>query len=265
MITRHPIPTLDSVADDDHQDRPRHNARPGDRSPTRSSPQTPVLRRSPAVVSDTMPAGIAGVSWSCVAGLGGACPIAGTGDLNRSVDLAVGASVTFTVTGTVAASTGTITNTAQIDAPAGSTDPTRSTTPPPTTRSIRRRPVDHEPDGLTSAVPGAPISYSIVAALTAAHRRLPRAVTLDAARAAHLLLPGRARAQDPRHQCFGSRDIGELVDVAQATPLAVTAVIAMPRCVEQHRYGRHRPGSTTQRGKQRRHRCHHARPASISR
>ncbi len=117
-----------------------------------------------AVVSDAMPAGVFGVSWTCAAGSGATCPASGIGDLNETVDLAVGASATFTVTATVTASVGSITNTAQIDAPAGATDPNTADNVASDTTQVD--PLGDlsitKTDGLTSAAPGAGISYSIV-------------------------------------------------------------------------------------------------------
>lgn len=75
-----------------------------------------------ATVSDTMPASFTGATWSCVAAGGGACGTAsGTGDISATVDLPVGATATFSVTGTASAS-GKLINTATIAAPAGVVD-----------------------------------------------------------------------------------------------------------------------------------------------
>src|SRR5262249_11752871 len=43
-------------------------------------------------------------AWSCVASSGATCSAAGNGDINDLVDLQVGATVTYTVTGTVLSS-----------------------------------------------------------------------------------------------------------------------------------------------------------------
>lgn len=77
-----------------------------------------------ATVSDPVPAAITGATWTCAGAAGGSCPPNGTGDINATVNLPVGATVTFTLTGTVAAgATGTLTNTATVAAPPGVTDP----------------------------------------------------------------------------------------------------------------------------------------------
>jgi serine/threonine-protein kinase len=79
-----------------------------------------------ALVSDIMPSGLSGVSWTCVGSGGGTCPGTGTGNINNSVDLPVGGSVTFTVNGTVSQSAGTLSNTVTISSPSGVSDPTSS-------------------------------------------------------------------------------------------------------------------------------------------
>ena len=184
-----------------------------------------------AVVTDTIPAGIGGIGWTCAAGVGGACPASGTGDLSVPVDLGVGASVTFTVTGTVTASTGTITNTAQIDVPAGATDPnTLDNAATDTTQ------VDPEgdlsitkTDGLTSAVPGAPISYSIVvtnsgpSAASAVPVTDTMPATLNGVAWTCVATPGSACAN-----AAGTGDISQLVvvDAGGTVSFTVTAVIA---------------------------------------
>ena len=116
-----------------------------------------------AVVTDTMPPGLTGIGWTCAASGGGVCAAAGSGSLDELVDLPVGASVTFTVTATVAATAGTITNTAQVDVPAGATDPNSANNA--ATDITQVDPIGDlsitKTDGLTSAVPGAVTSYTI--------------------------------------------------------------------------------------------------------
>jgi uncharacterized repeat protein (TIGR01451 family) len=73
-------------------------------------------------VQDTIPAFLTGATWTCTAGgNGGSCVTAGgTGDINAFVNLPDQATVTFTLTGTVAAgTTGPISNTATVAAPPG--------------------------------------------------------------------------------------------------------------------------------------------------
>jgi uncharacterized repeat protein (TIGR01451 family) len=77
-----------------------------------------------ATVADTPPAVLGGVSWTCTATGGSACPASGAGPISASVNLAASGTATFTLTGTVdPAATGTLANTATIAPPAGVIDP----------------------------------------------------------------------------------------------------------------------------------------------
>lgn len=78
-----------------------------------------------ATVTDTVPAALAGVTWACAASAGSSCGSAGGSgnNINTTVGLAVGGTVTLTVNGTVGlAATGTLTNTAAVAVPAGYVD-----------------------------------------------------------------------------------------------------------------------------------------------
>ena len=75
---------------------------------------------SGATVIDTFPATLTGVAWTCTGTAGGACPPSGSGAINTSVTVPVGATVVFTATGTVdPAATGVLVNSAQVLPPAG--------------------------------------------------------------------------------------------------------------------------------------------------
>jgi large repetitive protein len=78
-----------------------------------------------APVTDTFPAALTGVTWTCSATDGGSCVApSGSGNIATTVNLPAGSSATFTATGTVAPdATGTLTNTATVAPPAGTTDP----------------------------------------------------------------------------------------------------------------------------------------------
>ncbi|MFN7940396.1 MAG: GEVED domain-containing protein [Thermoanaerobaculia bacterium] len=72
-----------------------------------------------ALVADTFPATVTGVTWTCVGAGGGTCAASGSGNLNQSVNLPAGGSVTFTVSGSISPSaTGSLTNTATVTKPA---------------------------------------------------------------------------------------------------------------------------------------------------
>ena len=75
---------------------------------------------SGATVTDSFPATLTGVTWTCAGSAGGTCVAAGSGDINTSVTVPVGATVVFTATGTVnPAATGVLVNSAQALPPTG--------------------------------------------------------------------------------------------------------------------------------------------------
>lgn len=77
-----------------------------------------------AAVSDTIPATLTGASWTCTASAGSSCPGSGSGSIAASVNLLVGGTAAFTLTGTIAPiATGSLANTASIAVPAGIGDP----------------------------------------------------------------------------------------------------------------------------------------------
>ncbi len=78
-----------------------------------------------ATVADTIPAVLTGATWMCVGAGGGTCTAAGAGNINDTVDLPAGGSVTYTLTGTISASAaGSLSNTATVTGPGGVADPT---------------------------------------------------------------------------------------------------------------------------------------------
>jgi uncharacterized repeat protein (TIGR01451 family) len=76
-----------------------------------------------ATVSDNFPAELTDCSWTCAPTVGATCTASGAGSINDLADLPTGAAVVYTATCTVAASSGTCSNTATITAPAGISDP----------------------------------------------------------------------------------------------------------------------------------------------
>jgi uncharacterized repeat protein (TIGR01451 family) len=124
---------------------------------------------SAATVTDSMPAALSAVTWTCAGTGGGTCPVGGSGNINSSVGLPVGASVTFTVAGSIPSSaTGTLVNTATVAPPAGATDPTPAnnsatdtdTLTPTADLSITKT------DGSATQVPGTAVTYTVVATNT---------------------------------------------------------------------------------------------------
>ncbi|MFN8091158.1 MAG: C25 family cysteine peptidase [Vicinamibacteria bacterium] len=79
-----------------------------------------------APIADSFPATLLGVTWTCAAAGGAACPAAnGSGNIGASVDLPSGSSLTYTANATISATfVGDVVNTATIAVPSGTTDPT---------------------------------------------------------------------------------------------------------------------------------------------
>jgi uncharacterized repeat protein (TIGR01451 family) len=79
----------------------------------------PIAAADAPVVTDSLPAAITGVSWTCAASGGASCTASGSGNLNTSgLTLPSNASVTYTITGTLHPATpcgGTLTNSANAD------------------------------------------------------------------------------------------------------------------------------------------------------
>jgi len=77
-----------------------------------------------ATVTDTVPAALTGPpAWTCVGANGGTCTANGGPNINDSVNLPVGATVTYALTGTVSTNPSNLSNTATVAAPAGMGDP----------------------------------------------------------------------------------------------------------------------------------------------
>jgi uncharacterized repeat protein (TIGR01451 family) len=117
-----------------------------------------------ATVADTLPATLSGATWTCVGAGGGTCTAMGTGNINDTVNLPSGASVTYTLTANISASaTGTLANTATVSS--STTDPTpgnNSATDSDTLTPLADLSIT-KTDGVTSAVPGGSVTYTIVA------------------------------------------------------------------------------------------------------
>jgi Domain of unknown function DUF11/Outer membrane protein beta-barrel domain/Bacterial lectin len=79
----------------------------------------PIDAADAPTVTDALPAAITGASWTCVASAGASCTASGSGNLNTStLTLPSNASVTYTITGTLAPGTacgGAVTNSADAD------------------------------------------------------------------------------------------------------------------------------------------------------
>ena len=119
-----------------------------------------------ATVTDTFPAAITSASWACSPSGGAICAAPGSGDINDTVDIPAGDSVTYTVTVDISsAATGNLVNTATVTVPVGTTDPTpgnnsatdTDTAAPSSDLSITKT------DGVATYTPGGSTTYVIVA------------------------------------------------------------------------------------------------------
>ncbi|HEX3553658.1 MAG TPA: carboxypeptidase regulatory-like domain-containing protein [Thermoanaerobaculia bacterium] len=118
-----------------------------------------------ATVADTFPASLT-CTWTCVGAGGGTCTASGSGNVNDTVNLPSGGSVTYTASCTVsAAATGSLTNTATVTAPAGVTDPTPGNNSATDTDALGASAdlAITKTDGVTTATPGGSVTYTITA------------------------------------------------------------------------------------------------------
>jgi uncharacterized repeat protein (TIGR01451 family) len=119
-------------------------------------------------IGDSFPAALT-CGWSCVGTGGGTCKASGFGNINDSVNLPSGASVTYTANCNVsAAATGSLSNTAMVIAAGGITDPTPANNSATDTDTLPAATVPANlgitiTDGATTAVPGTPVVYTITA------------------------------------------------------------------------------------------------------
>ncbi|TMH23704.1 MAG: DUF11 domain-containing protein, partial [Betaproteobacteria bacterium] len=146
-----------------------------------------------ATVSDILPASVGSDTFTAV-GSGGASGFtaSGSGNINDTVNLPVGATITYTLVANIASSaTGTLVNTATVSAPGGVTDPTpgnnsatdSDTLTPQVTLAVVKT------DGSASYTPGGTATYTVTITDTGASDAedvtvtdaLPAGVTLTAA------------------------------------------------------------------------------------
>jgi len=118
-----------------------------------------------ATVTDTFPAALTDVTWTCAGAGGGACSVAaGSGDINTTVTVPVGATVTFLASGTVAPDAeGVLVNTATVMPPPGASDPSSANN---TDADSLTPQVDLviTKSGPGSIVPGESLAYTITVA-----------------------------------------------------------------------------------------------------
>jgi uncharacterized repeat protein (TIGR01451 family) len=81
---------------------------------------TPVIG---AILSDVLPSSLTGATWTCAGSGGGVCSPSGSGDIDDTLDLPLGASVTYTLSATIdSGATGLLSNTVTVSVPDGFVD-----------------------------------------------------------------------------------------------------------------------------------------------
>src|SRR6185295_18065037 len=95
---------------------------------------------------------------------GGTCTAAGSGNINDTVNLPAGGSVTYTATCTIAASaTGTLSNTATVSSSVTDPNPANNSATDTDTLTPQADLAVTKTDGVTTAVPGGSVTYTITA------------------------------------------------------------------------------------------------------
>jgi uncharacterized repeat protein (TIGR01451 family) len=118
-----------------------------------------------AVVTDTFPAALLGVTWTCSASVGSSCTPAGGGNIADVVNILAGGVLTYTVNATIdPAATGMLSNTATVTPSGGVTDPNGSDNLSIDTNTLTPQAdlAISKTDGQATDVPGTSITYTIV-------------------------------------------------------------------------------------------------------
>jgi len=176
-------------------------------------------------VSDAFPASLT-CTWTCGGANGGSCTASGSGNINDTVNLPVGGSVTYMATCSIApAATGSLINTASAATAIGATDPTPAnnsatdtdTLAPQANLSIINT------DGVTTAIPGGSVTYTITAANTSGPSAAPGATVTDAFPASLTCTWTCAGSNGGTCTASGSGDIGDTVDLPTTGNVTYTA------------------------------------------
>ncbi len=108
-----------------------------------------------ATVTDTPPAALTAVTWTCAPAGGASCAPSGSGGINAAVDLPVGSSLVYKLKARLdPAATGSLSNTASVAVPSGTSDPSAANNSATDTDPIISRPVkdDFDNDGRSDVV-----------------------------------------------------------------------------------------------------------------
>jgi uncharacterized repeat protein (TIGR01451 family) len=116
-------------------------------------------------VVDTFPASLT-CTWTCVGAGGGTCTASGSGNINDTVNLPSGGSVTYTASCNISpAATGTLSDTASVGAPGGVSDPNpgNNSATDSDTLSPNANLAISKTDGVTTVTAGSSVTYTITA------------------------------------------------------------------------------------------------------
>ncbi len=118
-----------------------------------------------ATVADTFPAALT-CTWTCAGAGGGTCTASGSGNINDTVNLPTGGSVSYTASCAISASaTGTLSNTATVSPPAGVVDPNPANNSATDTDTLTPSAdlAVTKTDGVTTVTAGTSTTYTITA------------------------------------------------------------------------------------------------------
>jgi uncharacterized repeat protein (TIGR01451 family) len=177
-----------------------------------------------STVADTFPASLT-CTWTCSGSGGGTCAASGSANINGTVNLPNGGSVTYTASCAISASaTGTLSNTATVTAPGGVTDPTpgnnsatdSDTLAPSADLSITKT------DGVTAATPSGSTTYTIVVS-NAGPSNAPGSTVTDSLPAALTCTWTCAGAGGGTCTAAGSGNISDTVNLPAGSSVTFTA------------------------------------------
>ncbi len=132
-----------------------------------------------ATVSDSFPSALQNCSWTCAGSGGGSCPASGSGNINHSVNLPVGASATFTANCTVSGgASGSLANTATIASAVSDPNPGNNSATDTDTIGGSADLSITKTNGRTTSTAGSPVTYTIVAS-NAGPSNVPNATVND--------------------------------------------------------------------------------------
>ena len=157
---------------------------------------------------------------------GGTCTAAGSGNINDTVNLPVGGSVTYTASCTISpGATGSLVNTATVSAPTGVTDPDPANNSATDTDTLTAQAdlAITKTDGVTTATPGGSVTYTITASNAGPSNAARRHRGRHVPGRPHLHLDlRRARAAGPAPPA-GSGNINDTVNLPAGGSVTYTA------------------------------------------